>query len=168
MIVSKSVFNTKFIGVLFLIISISIISCSPNSKESYLKQYNDFITEIMADHQTYTAENWRDLERKNDKFTGEWYDKYKNEFSIKDKIIVTKNKVQFNIYKMNYDTKITFGYDLSKDYDKLRKQIKYYSENEMDDDLETLIDQAKKMGGELEESVNEILEELNYDSKNQE
>jgi len=165
MIVQRFVFKTKFIVILLLFISVSIVSCSPSSKESYLKQYNDFITEISLEYQTFTDKDWRNAERKYNKFTGKWYDKFKNEFSIKDQLILTKNKIQFNIYKMNYNTKNLTDYDLSKDYDKLKKQIKYYSENKMNDDLEFLIDQAQEIGGELEKSVNGILEELNNKSK---
>ena len=67
----KLLLNSKFIAISQLILILSVISCTPRSKDSYLKHYNEFITKVSSEHQTYTAKDWRDVDRKYNKFNKE-------------------------------------------------------------------------------------------------
>jgi len=56
----------------------------------------------------------------------------------------------------------------SLDVNEIRKQIHYYIDNNMQDDLKKLVDEAGKAGKEAEKAVKEILKELNADDKKSE
>lgn len=142
-----------------LILILLITSCSPQSKESYLEEYKEFIAEVSKNSGNYTEQDWKNIDEKYEKFTGEWHDKFKDDFILKDNIILTKYEVQYNLYKLKDNSSELFD-KLFKDYDQLKEQVKYYSENDMEEDLESLLKEAEKLGKTATEKLDDIFKEL--------
>lgn len=82
---------------LFVIVSIS--SCSPFSKESYLKSYEAFIEKVSEKGDNYTDEDWKDIDEDYKKFNEEWYNKFKDELSLTEKLTISKYSVQYTFYR---------------------------------------------------------------------
>jgi len=75
-------------------------SCSvPLSKESYLEKFDAFIVEVSENHKTYSGEEWKKKTEKFEKFSGEWYEKFKDDFTLQEKIKITANNAKFYYYK---------------------------------------------------------------------
>ena len=64
-----------------------------------MKDYESFINEISLEEQDYTEKDWTSIESKFDKFNTIWYNDYSDEFSLTDKLKVTKLKTQYLYYR---------------------------------------------------------------------
>jgi uncharacterized protein YdcH (DUF465 family) len=160
----KSLFPNALLKTISLILILLITSCAPQSKESYLEDYKEFITEISENNANYTEEDWKNKDEKYEKFTGEWYEKFKDDFIWKDNILLTKYEFQYNLYKLKGNSSELFD-ELFKDYDQLKEQVKYYSENDMEKDLEFLLKEAEEVGKTATETLEEIFKELEIETK---
>lgn len=154
-----------FTNAMVLMLILLITSCSPQSKESYLEDYKEFISEVRKENKGYTEQNWEKTDEKYKKFSGEWKKKFKDEFTWKEQIILTKYEFQYNLIKTKKSSVEFFNTYLKEDYDKLKEQIKYYSENEMDDDIKFLMKEAKEIGDSATKVIEEIFIELNIEIK---
>jgi hypothetical protein len=87
-----------FVPILLLVI-ISFSSCSPSSKESYLKRYEAFIEKVSEKGDNYTDEDWKDMDEDYKQLNEEWYNKFKDELSLTEKLTVKKYSVQYTFYR---------------------------------------------------------------------
>lgn len=159
----KSLFPTALWKTGVLMILLVITSCAPQSKESYLENYKEFISEVTQESEKYSEQDWEKSDEKYQKYTEQWYAKFEDEFTWKEEILLTKYKFQYNLAKMKKGSKDFFDTYLRDDYEQLKEQIKYYSENEMDEDIEYILQQAKEFGESATETVEQILDELNIE-----
>jgi hypothetical protein len=144
-----------------LMILLILTSCAPQSKESYLKNYKEFVSEVNQESQKYTEQDWEKADEEYKKYTEQWYEKFADELTCKEEMLLTKYKFQYNLAKVKDDSKDFFDTYLKDDYEQLKEQIKYYSENEMNDDIEYILQQAKEFGESANEAVEQIFDELN-------
>ena len=149
----------KTILVLLFIFSILLInSCSaPWSKEEYLDDYASFIDEVASEYKSYTSKDWKKQDAKYAKFNGEWYKKFKKEYTWKEEVILAKYTVQYNIYNVKGDIDDLFT-SVFGTRDEIEKKIKYYVENNMEEDLEFLIKQAQEISEATEKLILELIE----------
>lgn len=152
---------TKFF--VAVIISVSFFSCAPLTKESYLERYDEFIDEIKEEYETYTEEDWLDKDEKLEKFSGEWYDKFEEELTLKEELKITGLKAKYGYYRMLKTVKETY-HDIADPLMSTTKEMKekaqYYIENDMQDDLNELYKQAEEMGEETVKALEEICSDL--------
>ena len=157
--------NSYVLG-LFIIVCL-LESCStPMSKEAYLEKYDAFIEDVSKNHNTYNEKDWEKATAKYDKFTGEWNNKFKEDFTIKEKTRLTGYQVKFNYYRTleKATDKVKQLFE-SLNVNKIKEQIQFYIDNNMQDDLRQLIDGAEKVGEEAEKAVKKILKDLDVDVK---
>lgn len=141
----------------FLISLLIFFSCStPWTKEAYLEKYEKFIKEVSTEYKEYDEDDWINKDEKFAKFNGEWYDKFKDEYTWKEEIILTKYSFQYNVYRARKDVEDLFN-ALFGSKEEVEKKIKYYVENDMQSDLEFLIQQAEEISESAEEFVNETI-----------
>ena len=148
---------------LFILVSVTVIAaCSPVSKESYLEKYDDFATDVSENYKTYTEKDWKKAAKKHEKFSGEWYNKFENEFSLKDKVKIKSNQAKWYYYRNLGDvTSAVMQLFDSFDVKGMKKQIQYYVDNDMQNELQKIYKDAIKAGKAAEETIVEILNELN-------
>jgi len=102
------------------------------------------------------------MSEKYDKFSGEWYDKFKDEFTLKDHITIKANQAKWLYYSnLNGVTSTVKQLFESLDVKGMKKQVQYYIDNNMQSDLQKFYEDATKAGKDAQEAVTEILEELN-------
>jgi hypothetical protein len=147
-------------GLSFILI-LSIAGCSYYSKESYLKGFEKFITDVSQNHKSYDDKTWEKQTARYEKFTGEWYKKFEDDFTVKEKVSITGYKIKFNYFKKTdqASSAINALFDALK-VDDIKKQLEYYIENDMQDEIRQFYDEAKKAGEEVESTVTDILEDL--------
>lgn len=154
--------NTIPIAIAFFALLL-VASCSPQSKESYLADYKAFISEVKEGSENLTDQEWLEVDEKHEKFTGKWYDKFEDEYTWKDQIVLTKYKFQYNLLKIRVKSSNYFDEYLREDYKQLKRQIKYYSENEMDEDIEFILEKAREIGDSATKTVENILKDLDIE-----
>jgi len=144
-----------------LIVATVAVSCStPMSKESYLKKFDNFISEISENHKTYDENDWQKMAEKYAKFSGEWYEKFKNDFTLKDHIAIKANQAKWYYYSVLNETISVKELLESLDVKGIKEQVQYYIDNNMQDDLQKFYEEAKKIGEGALTAITEILDEL--------
>ena len=116
------------IGVLILLYS---CSCLLMTKEAYLNDYKDFITEVSNENSTYTENDWKDADEKFHKYSVECYNRFKDEILWKEQIVLYKYKAQYNLYKYKEDIK-----NMLLKNNELKSAVKCYAENNMTYDID--------------------------------
>ena len=139
------------------ILTLTIITCStPMSKDSYLEKFKEFISEVKKENSNYNEKDWKEKDKKYTKFIDEWYNKFKDELTWKEQIVIKKYCFQYQLIK----TKGIAGNYLKSDYKKLKKQVQYYVENDMQDDIDLIMKQAEEAGESATKALKDILEEV--------
>jgi len=84
----------KFIFILVIVAFIT--TCSTfNTKEAYLQNFTDFISEIENNSQTYTEEIWNTKEMEYKKFIGEKYEQFQSQLTDEDQQTIGKLKARY-------------------------------------------------------------------------
>ncbi len=173
---------------ILLIIIVLVTSCKTETKETYLSDYQKFMTEVTDNHQEYSDKDWEKKTKEFDKYKTVLKEKYKNELSWQEQLTLGQHEMGFGLLQLkkespnlldlfkgdfeglkkqieNY-TKNEMGDDVDKlkiEIEKARKQLKHYTENNMKGDIEKLKKEAKEMGKDFDEMGKEVekaLEEL--------
>lgn len=143
-------------GVLFL-----VYSCfAPANKEVYLEKFEQFIEKVEKGHEQYTADDWQWADKRYKKFSGEWYRKFKGEYTLEDQIRIKGLIVTYKMLKGNMDTNSTLNDLFREDLDDFKKRLDDYLENDADEDLEKLKEEAEKMGDSAIRLLDEVLRDL--------
>ena len=143
------------------VIAVSLTACAPTNKESYMKNFDDFISEISNSYKLYTDTDWSKQAEKYDKLSTEWYEKFKNELSVKDEIAIKANQAKWYYYRnLNTVTGAIKQLFESLDIKGMKEQVQYYIDNDMQSDLQKFYEDAQKAGKDAKNAVAEILEEL--------
>jgi hypothetical protein len=130
----------------FLLLSF-LFSCSaPDTKEAYIENFEQFVDNVEVNYKTYDEGDWKEANEKFEKFTGEWYSKFENDFTLSDEIVIKGLEARFYIFKAADETTDYFEEHLKDDYEELRDKVEYYIENDMKEDLEQLLKNAKEAG----------------------
>lgn len=145
---------------LILLFVVLLGSCAPQSKESYLERYKEFIADVSQNYETYSETDWEESLEQYESFSGEWYRMFKDDLTWKEQVLVGKYEIQYNLLKVKEGS---FGFIttfLKDDYEKLKSQVEYYYENDMAEDIEFLVDQAREIGDSAVSMMTDIIEEL--------
>jgi hypothetical protein len=150
-----------YAGGFSFILALVIAGCSYYSKESYLKGFEEFITDVSQNHKSYDDKKWEKQTARYEKFTGEWYEKFKDDFTVTEKITVTGYKVKFHYFKKADQASSAINSLFNTlNVDEMKGQLQYYIENDMQDEIQQFYNEAKKAGKEVESTVTDILEDL--------
>ena len=137
-----------------------LISCSPWSKDAYMREYKSFIDDVSEKGQDYSDAEWQEADNKFKQFDTEWFDKFKDDMSLADKGTTSLYNLQYVYHRNKKGAKSVFNTYLKDDYEEMKKKIKFYRDNQMDDDLKKLEDIAREAGDSAFSLFNQALKEL--------
>ena len=152
----------KLLYIFTLLLVVGVTSCSiPLSKESYLEKLDLFVSEVSENYKTYSDKDWEKKTEKFEKFSGEWYEKFKDDFTWKEKIKVAANIAKFSYYKTLSQLSST-AKDLFDTFNvkEAKEKVKNYIQNDMGNGLNHFYEEALKAGSAAGETLTEILEDL--------
>ena len=151
--------KNRFIS--FFILICLLGACSPMSKESYLKKYDAFMSEVSEKYKNYDDATWKKQTEQHNKFSGEWYEKFSDDLTWQEKLKVTGFRAKFYYYKTLQQSSSSVRELLDGlDIDKIKENVQYYINNDMKDALNQLYEEACKAGDAAAEAITEILNEL--------
>ena len=142
----KTLFIKKNILYIILSLSLFFVSCSPMSKESYLKQYAQFMDEISNNSEKYSENEWKNADEKFKNFDDVWYKKFKEDMDLQEKLTTSKYNLQYVYYRNKTAASDVINKYLNKGYKDLKEKVKYYRDNNLDKDLEKLKKASKEAG----------------------
>jgi hypothetical protein len=141
--------------------TILLFSCTaPSSKEAYIEKFGSFIDRVQSEYKMYSEADWDRADKKFEKFTGDWYEKFKDDLSISDELVIKGYQTRYYIFKAADGTVDYFNDELRGDYEALREKVEYYIENDMQEDLEALKEKAMIAGDSAMEILGRIVEEI--------
>jgi len=151
----KKIFH---ISILYLIIT----GCStPFNKETYLKNFETFMSEVSVNYKNYSDKDWEMKNEEFEKFTGIWYEKFEKEFTLRENIKITGYQVKFQYYSALSETSSVFKEILDLfNVKEIKAKVNEYINNDMKTELKHLYEEASKAGKEAEEAINEMLKDL--------
>jgi hypothetical protein len=154
--------NSRIKALVTCVVVLCLAACSPTSKESYLKKYNLFVSEVSGNYKTYDDEAWVKQTEKYKKFSDEWYNKFKDEFTLKEQIAIKANQAKWHYYRnLNEATSTVKQLLDTLDLAGIKKQLQYYIDNNMQSDLQKFYEDVQRAGKDAQEAISGILKELN-------
>lgn len=153
----KTLFKTAGTTAL-LSLMLLMVSCEPTSKDGYLEMFNEFVTRVEQECTEYGDNKWSVQKERYDKFSNEWYEKFKGDFSSKEKFAIKKLQAKFlyhyNMYKVggaiNDAVDAVTKSDLEKEMDDVKDELKDLGK-ETGDFLEEVFEEAGKVTNEIME-----------------
>ena len=167
MISNKIIIRQTILSVIIASMLILTVSCSgPRTKEAYLDDFNTFMENVADNYSHFNHKQWEKYDERYAKFTGKWYKKFQKEFTIYDEVKVNKLIVQYNYYKQKSNLLDLFELS-NEDIETFKKEVqykvRYYIENDMEEDLEILIEEAGKVSDTLVILINQTIKEYKQD-----
>lgn len=149
---------------LMLQLLLLLVACAPATKEAYLNDYKSFIERVGNERKEYGEAKWAAVRAEYKLYSDEWYKKFEDELTVKERMQVAGYEAKFAYYTAAKKTSEAFDDMMeslrSSDKKSLRAKIERYVEKDMEDDIKDLYKEAKKIGGETLEAVEEVLDEL--------
>ncbi|MEI7747653.1 MAG: DUF6565 domain-containing protein [Chlorobiaceae bacterium] len=78
------------------------------SKDKYINDFQVFVDKVEQNYQEYTEADWVSTDKEYEKYTVEYYNKYKAELTEKDKYALGKIKGAYNVLKLKKEVKKVF------------------------------------------------------------
>ena len=145
-----------------LMVVTTVVGCSvPLSKESYLKNFDDFVSDVADNHKAYSEKDWQRKSEKFEKFSGVWYEKFLDDFTLQEKLKITTNKAKYHYYSKLAQASSMFNemFD-ALNVGEIKSNVQNLINTGMESELKQLYQEAQKAGKAAEEIVKEIFNEL--------
>ena len=150
-------FRLKMALVLLLVVNSCMV---PVSKKSYIGQFEKFVDRIEKEHEKYEEKDWKWADSQFEKFSGKWYDDYRDELSLSEKLHVQTLVVRYEILRGRDKTKKQFRKYLREDAKELREKVEEYLQEDADEDLEKLKEGMKEIGDSAVKVFEDIVKSL--------
>jgi hypothetical protein len=155
--------------------SFIFFSCLPFTKENYISNYKQFISNVKENKDSFTDSEWQEHDKLFWKYSSEYYKNFETKITAEEKILLIKYRLEYDIYRYGneaasvllcffnsyfIETNTNTGTDASntfiKQKNELKRQIENYIEYEIDDDTDFIIEQGKK----VRDAFNRVLDEF--------
>jgi Domain of unknown function (DUF6565) len=144
-----------------IITLLSVNSCSgPSGKDEYLNRFERFVDNVRKDHGHYNRSDWKYADERFNKFSNEWYEKFRDELTLNDEVKIASLIAQYQSYKGAGILKEFYDKNMKEDVDSMKAKIKYYIDHDMDDDLKKLKQGAKEISDSTFQVVKQIIDSL--------
>ncbi len=157
----KYTLEYKFSYLMILCSVFMIASCGVQSKESYLEDYGSFIAKVSKEYKNYDATDWKNTNKKYKLLSETYYDKFEDQLTFKEDLIITKYEFQYAYYSLfaqsSKDIKEPFE---KEDFKELREKVKYFIDNDLKEGLDNILEQTNETGGTLKEEIEALIKEL--------
>lgn len=140
---------------LCLLFLFMIIGCEPATKADYLKEFESFV-ESVDENKT---SDWTNSDKEFKKFNDDLFKKFEDDLSMIDLVKVNAYRVRYNVKR--HKSGLVDAIIGNEDIQKAREEIKYYLENDMEDDVQLLIQEASKVSDEFESAVRDVFDQVN-------
>lgn len=150
---------SKYIVVFSL--TIFLVSClNPSSKESYLEKFESFVDRVEQNHKKYNDKDWEWSDSQFEKYNNDWYLKFRDDFTLSDQIKIKSLIIRYHSYKNKEDISEVLKQLFKEDIDDVHKKVEAYIENDMEDDLGTILEGAVAIGDSALKVLEDVIKEL--------
>lgn len=93
-------------------------------------------------------------------FDTEHYNRFKDDFTFEERLQIASYKVQLNAARAGVEIGRLYQSYLMDDLDSLRKNLRYYVNNQMEDGISRVLDEAKRISNELYRELKILVDKL--------
>lgn len=144
---------TLTMSIMLFFIATIAVACEPPTKNAYLENFKEFVDKIGETHKDMSNSDWEKAKEHYDKFTGEWYKKFKDDFTRNEKDLIHEYKLKFNYYHTLHKVGNTIDTLISSE---CTKEVV----GELEQELQSLESTLEAAGGAAEELSKELGKEL--------
>lgn len=148
---------TKVLSLCFMVTVFVFSSCSfdvCSSKRMYVGSYDQFIKQIEKKQDNMTETEWKEMDEKFERFSGECFEKFEEDLTSKERKRIMKHNFKYLVIRV----KSELPFDLSEENEK--KVSDFLDDVELDD-IKLKGEELKKMWEELDkEGFKEAAEEF--------
>ena len=131
-----------------------------------MERYEAFMDEVADNCSTYTPEQWAEKTEEFDLLSGEWYHKFKDEMSFREKVVVGAYQVKYAYYySLGTAKDVVNSITDDEQLQEWKEQAKEYINNDMEDDLKKLMEEVSNAGVEAQKFIEDIADELEANSE---
>ena len=94
--------NIKKVFIAVVLCTIICASCAPMSKESYLDDFASFMNEVAEMSEECSQKEWQKIEARFELYSDKYYEKFKDELTIGDKLVVGGYQAKFKYYQLKH------------------------------------------------------------------
>lgn len=155
-----NILNIGKAALMALFLSLILACSTPLTKEQYLQQYAEFIDNIKQHHNEFSDQQWAEQDQNFDKFSQKLKHKFAEKLTWREQLRVGSYELQYSIYRSK---KALLGgvKDAIDEVGNIGKQVQQYIDQDMREDLTTIIEEAGSVGQELQQLLEQSASEFN-------
>ena len=146
---------------IFVCLVFLMASClAPTNKKDYLTSFETFVENVEENHKKYNEKDWEYSEKRLDKFNAKWYNEFKEELTLEEKLKVKELVIRYHASK-NDESLGKLLRDLFSNgmgTNELSEDLQEYIQNNVDGDLNEIINDAFTIGDSALKVVEEVLD----------
>lgn len=127
-----------FLGLIFIFGSCTFDECT--SKKLYLTSFDNFVKKVEKKHKEFSEDEWKEIDLKFDKLTGECYEKFETEFSKSEKRRILGFGIKYTLYRVKGEMPLDIDIN-KKDVDNFFDEIDKLVDKE--DDITKVLDKIR-------------------------
>jgi len=148
---------------IFTLLMLSIFGTScliPAKKERYLANFERFVKNIEKNSEDFKPRDWRWADKRYKLYGTEWYEKFREEFTLKEQLQIAGLKIRYQAVKESSGVKRLIDEKLVKDLERMGEDMERYFDKDLDRDLEKLSKGAREIGDSAIKVVEDLLKEI--------
>ena len=145
----------RFLGLTIAAAVILFVGCAPFSKESYLSRYEQLVNEAADVHKDCSQIKWAGYEESFEKFSTEYYDKFKGELTGAEKLKVVGYESKFIGYRAlrKIHLKTNKKSEAGQMIDNIVDDVKNYIDEGLEKDVQSIKKDVEKTIDEISETI---------------
>jgi hypothetical protein len=154
--------KTRFPAIIFSFLLIySLTTCViPTTKETYLKNFDRFISDVEKNGKKFSISDWTWANRRFSKYSGEWYDNFQNDLKMEEKMQVAGLKTRYMIAKGSSKLGQYMNKELGKDLDRMKEDVQKYMKEDFKKDIREISKGAREIGDSAKKVIEEVKKEV--------
>ena len=107
--------------ILLMAFALLVLNACGN-KESYVKDFSDFVEDVRAHADSYSEKDWEKADKKFEKFTGDIYEKFAEELTAEENMEIAKYQTAYSALRVKAGFK-DFGKDIEEAAQKAKEAL---------------------------------------------
>ncbi len=147
--------------IIWSLLSLLVASCViPATKERYLANFERFVKNVENNASKFKNNDWQWAEKRYRLYAEKWYDKFREDFTLKEQIQVAAFKIRYQAAKEGTQFRKKIDEQILRDIEKLKKDMGNYFDENFERDLEKITEGAREIGDSAVKVVDDLLKEL--------
>ncbi|MFW6309620.1 MAG: DUF6565 domain-containing protein [Prolixibacteraceae bacterium] len=129
-------------------------------KKTYISRFEKFVDRVEKEHEKYDKRDWEWADSQFEKFSETWYEEYRDELTLKEKLKVQMLIVHYESIRGRNKTEKRIREYLKEDAEELKEKMDEYLKEDAGEDLRKLKEGMKEIGDSAVKVFEDIVKSL--------